>query len=213
MAKSELRQLIEQVAHAVEDTRVLEAMARLPRVQFVPGPARKYALLDSALPIGHKQTISQPTIVGVMTEALELSGVERVLEIGTGSGYQAALLAELAGEVFSVEVVPELRQRAAALLEQLSFDNVTVLDPGETLGAPEHGPFDRIVVTAACPKLPLSLVEQLKVGGVLVLPVGSRALQDLLVIRKDESGLSERNLGGCRFVPLVGPEGFKRHSD
>ncbi len=204
-----LDRLLDELARAVRDPRVLGAMRKVPRAAFVAETMRDYALENTALPIGHGQTISQPSVVAVMTEALELSGSEHVLEIGTGSGYQAAILARLAGDVVSVEVVAELRERAAQLLKKLGIGNVMVLDPGEQLGSPAGGPYDRIVVTAACPTISAPLIEQLSVGGLLVLPVGSRTAQDLIVIRKTHRGIEETRLGGCHFVPLVGPQGFE----
>jgi protein-L-isoaspartate(D-aspartate) O-methyltransferase len=209
MKDADSERLADEVARAVEDPRVLAAIRDVPRAEFVPEAMRDWAFEDMALPIGHGQTISQPTIVGLMTEALQLSGSEHVLEIGTGSGYQAAILARLAKDVVSVEVVSALRTRSAGLLRTLGANNVEVVDAGERLGAPERGPYDRIIVTAACPAVPACLVDQLALGGLLVLPVGSRTQQDLIVARKTESGLVERSLGGCRFVPLVGPEGFE----
>jgi len=208
MKGTPLDRLIDQVALLVSDASVLEAMRGVPRERFVREADRRFALIDTALPIGLGQTISQPTIVGVMTEALCLSGKERVLEVGTGSGYQAAILASLADEVVSVEVVSELRTSAAALLAELGIGNVHILDPGDVLGCPDRAPFDRIIVTAACPAVPRSLLDQLEIGGIMVLPTGGREVQDLVVIRKTEAGLDRRDLGGCRFVPLVGPEGF-----
>lgn len=199
---------MDELARAVRDPRVLGAMRKVPRAAFVAETMRDYALENTALPIGHGQTISQPSVVAVMTEALELSGSEHVLEIGTGSGYQAAILARLAGDVVSVEVVAELRERTAELLKGLGITNVVVRDPGERLGLVENAPYDRIIVTAACPTIPASLVEQLATGGLLVLPVGSRRLQELTVVRKTPKKIEERRLGSCRFVPLVGPEGF-----
>lgn len=200
---------MDELARAVRDPRVLGAMRKVPRAAFVPETMRDYALENTALPIGHGQTISQPSVVAIMTEALELSGSEHVLEIGTGSGYQAAILARLAGDVVSVEVVAELRERTAKLLKGLGISNVVVRDPGERLGLVENAPYDRIIVTAACPTIPASLVEQLATGGLLVLPVGSRRLQELTVVRKTPKKIEERRLGSCRFVPLVGPEGFE----
>ena len=209
MADRSLDRLMRKVAQAVGDRRVLDAMRAVPRADFVPEPMQGYAFEDFPLPIGYGQTISQPKMVAIMTAALELSGTEHVLEIGTGSGYQAAILARLAGDVVSVEVVAELRERAAQLLKKLGIGNVMVLDPGEQLGSPAGGPYDRIVVTAACPTISAPLIEQLSVGGLLVLPVGSRTAQDLIVIRKTHQGIEETRLGGCHFVPLVGPQGFE----
>ena len=202
-------EMVRVVARQVRDARVLEAMRSVPRDRFVPFELRREAYDDSALPIGHRQTISQPLIVGMMTEALGLSGTERVLEIGTGSGYQAAVLARLAAEVVTVEVVDELREQAQEALADLGIKNVRCLPaPDETLGAPEHGPYDAMIVTAAAPSVPGALVEQLRDGGRLVIPVGSREAQELLALTKHGDRLERRSLGPCRFVPLVGPGGF-----
>ncbi len=201
--------LVEAVAWTVRDRRVLRAMGRVPRRRFVPADLQHEAYDDVALPIGEGQTISQPTVVGLMTEALALStGREHVLEIGTGSGYQAAVLSELAHDVVTVEIVDTLRERAASRLRALGADNVHVVAAGGTPGWPDGAPYDAIVVTAAAPRVPPSLVEQLKVGGRLVLPVGSLWAQRLLVVTRTRLGTEERSLGACRFVPLAGPEGF-----
>jgi len=202
-------EMVRVVARHVRDPRVLEAMRSVPRDRFVPFELRHEAYDDSALPIGHRQTISQPLIVGMMSEALDLTGSERVLEIGTGSGYQAAVLARLVAEVVTVEVVDELREQAAEVLADLGITNVRCLPAREdTLGAPEHGPYDAIIVTAAAPSVPASLVEQLSEGGRIVIPVGTRAAQELLALTKRGDRLERRSLGPCRFVPLVGPGGF-----
>jgi protein-L-isoaspartate(D-aspartate) O-methyltransferase len=200
--------LAARVAASVRDPRVLEAIRRTPRHRFVPAGVRPYAYRDEALSIGHGQTISQPTIVGVMSEALALTGDERVLDVGTGSGYQAAILAHLAREVVTVEIVDALRERAAELLRDLGYDNVTVLPAGDDLGAPQRAPFEAILVAAAAPGVPPPLVEQLAMGGRIVIPIGRRDMQDLVVAQRTESGLERRSLGPCRFVPLVGPYGF-----
>ncbi len=204
-------EMVRVVARQVRDPRVLEAMRAVPRERFVPFELRYEAYEDSALPIGHRQTISQPLIVGMMSEALDLTGSERVLEIGTGSGYQAAILARLAAEVVSVEVVDELREQAEQTLTDLGITNVRCLPaPEDMLGAPEHGPYDAIIVTAAAPSVPSSLVEQLRDGGRIVIPVGTREAQELLALTKHGGRLERRSLGPCRFVPLVGPGGFDR---
>jgi protein-L-isoaspartate(D-aspartate) O-methyltransferase len=201
--------MVREIARDVSDERVLRAMLDVPRERFVPPEARAYAYDNEPLPIGDGQTISQPLIVAMMSEALALSGSERVLEIGTGSGYQAAILGRLAGEVVSVEVRDALGERAALVLSELEVRNVLCLPAGETLGAPELAPFDGIIVTAAAPRVPASLLAQLEVGGRIVVPVGTRTEQELVVVMKREDGsLEERSLGACRFVPLVGPEGL-----
>lgn len=200
--------LIHHVGRVVRDARVLEALRAVPRERFVPSELRAYAHEDVSLPIGYEQTISQPTVVGMMLEAMALSGTERVLEVGTGSGYQAALLSRLAAEVVTVEIVAALRERAAAVLAELGARNVRVLAAGDGLGAPEHAPYDAIVVAAAAPRPPPSLIAQLRVGGRLVLPVGELQQQQLVVLTRHEGGWHERSLGACRFVPLLGPEGL-----
>jgi protein-L-isoaspartate(D-aspartate) O-methyltransferase len=201
--------LIDAVAAFVRDRRVLRAMRRVPRHRFVPLDLRAEAYDDVALPIGEGQTISQPVVVGIMTEALALRGGEHVLEVGTGSGYQAAILAELAGDVVTVEVIDALRERAARTLGDLGVRNVRVLAAGDEVGAPEYGPYDAIAVTAAMPEVPQALLDQLRTGGRLVAPVGSLGAQRLVAITRLASGFEERSLGACRFVPLVGPAGFR----
>ena len=200
--------LLAALAIEVPDERVLAAMRAVPRERFVQPGDEPYAYDDEPRAIGYGQTISQPFIVATMTSALALDGSERVLEIGTGSGYQCAILARLAREVVSVEVVPELRERAERILRDLGCTNVTVLPAAPALGAPERAPFDAIIVTAAAPAVPPSLVAQLRVGGRMVVPVGPRSEQDLLLVTRTPGGIEERSLGGCRFVPLIGPEGF-----
>jgi len=209
MPVSAIDRMVSEVSRQVHDPRVLAAMREVPRDRFVPPSERPWAYEDRALPIGEGQTISQPTIVGLMTEAARLEGHERVLEIGTGSGYQAAVLSKLAREVVTVEVVDFLRERAAAILAELGCDNVTVLPADDELGAPELGPYDVILVTAAAPNIPTPLVDQLVVGGRIVIPVGSLWAQDLVVATRTAEGIKQESLGGCRFVPLVGPHGFQ----
>ncbi len=205
--------LVREVGRTVLDQRVLDALLEVPRDRFVPPELRAYAYEDEALPIGSGQTISQPLIVGMMTEALALTGNERVLEIGTGSGYQAAILARLAREVVTTEVHDDLRTRAEATLRALGVTNVRCLPADHEnleLGASRLGPYDAIIVTAAAPAVPATLLAQLRPGGRLVIPVGSRHAQDLLVVTRSEDGstTTTRSLGGCQFVPLLGPEGF-----
>ena len=185
-------------------------MERVPRECFIPPEARHMAYLDIPLGIGEGQTISQPYIVALMTEALELRGYERVLEVGTGSGYQAAILSLLVpqGQVTTVERVPSLAESARTALQKLGYDNVTVELAGPILGAPHRAPFDAIIVTAASPKVPDSLVSQLAIGGRLVIPVGSRDNQELMKVIRTDEGISLRWLGPCRFVPLIGREAF-----
>ncbi|GAB6061428.1 protein-L-isoaspartate(D-aspartate) O-methyltransferase [Deferrisoma palaeochoriense] len=196
-------------ARGIRDPRVLEAMARVPRHEFVPENLRHMAYDDSPLPIGGGQTISQPYMVALMTEALGLRGGEKVLEVGTGSGYQAAILAELGRDVVSIERDPELARQAAERLARLGYDRVRVVVGDGTLGLPEEAPFQAIVVTAGAPKVPPSLEAQLDPqGGVLVIPVGDRGIQELLRITRKGNRFLRENLGGCRFVPLVGEEGW-----
>jgi protein-L-isoaspartate(D-aspartate) O-methyltransferase len=189
---------------------IIEKMARVPRELFVPLENRHMAYLNIPLSIGEDQTISQPYMVALMLDALELKGKERVLDVGTGSGYQAAILSELlpGGRVVSVERLAPLRERADRVLTELGYANVTVEPAGRTLGAPHDAPFDAIVVGAAAPRIPQSLVSQLAPGGRLVVPVGSREGQHLVQVCKTDEGLSVRWYGPCRFVPLVGEEGF-----
>ncbi|MDA0302254.1 MAG: protein-L-isoaspartate(D-aspartate) O-methyltransferase [Chloroflexi bacterium] len=201
--------LLTQLAIEIQDDRVLAALRAVPRERFVRPGDEPYAYEDEPLSIGHGQTISQPYIVALMTTALALTGTERVLEIGTGSGYQCAVLAHLAREVVSVEVVSALRERSEHVLRDLGITNVTVIAADGVLGAPDRAPFDAIIVTAAAPAVPPSLLGQLAVGGRMVIPVGGRAEQDLLVVTRTPQGIAQRSLGGCRFVPLVGPEGFQ----
>jgi len=207
--RAAVEDMVRTVARVVRDERVLDAMRAVPRDEFVPPRMRRYAFEDHALPIGEGQTISQPLIVGMMTEAARLEGDEHVLEVGTGSGYQAAVLARLARDVVSVEIVAVLREQAAQTLARLGVTNVTVLPAGAELGAPEYGPFDAILVTAVAPSIPEALVRQLRVGGRMVLPVGKRAYdQELLVATRTADGIDTTSLGGVRFVPLRGAGGF-----
>lgn len=198
--------------HATADERVLKAIAHTPRERFIAEHLRPYAYEDTALPTEAGQTISQPTIVAIMTAALGLEGDERVLDVGTGSGYQAAILARLSAHVVSTEVVDSLRVAAAERLQSLGIGNVTVLPAGEELGAPHLGPYDAILVAAAAPAVPPSLLAQLAPGGRLVVPVGTRDAQELVRVTRsadpDRATFEEEELGSCRFVPLVGDEGF-----
>ncbi|MCH6555455.1 MAG: protein-L-isoaspartate(D-aspartate) O-methyltransferase [Chloroflexi bacterium] len=197
--------LLAELAQEIRDRRVLEAIAKAPREWFVPQELRPYAYENRPLRIGHGQTISQPLIVAMMTQALALRGDEKLLEVGTGSGYQAALLSQLAAEVVSVERVPELAERAGRLLAELGYANVSVHAAGETLGWPDDAPYDAIIVTAAAPRVPQELMEQLVMGGRMVIPVGSRDLQELVRAVRSPEGPALTNLGPCRFVPLLGP--------
>jgi protein-L-isoaspartate(D-aspartate) O-methyltransferase len=196
------------VPRGIKDKRVLMAMGAVPRHVFVDEALWGEAYNDNPLPIGEKQTISQPYIVALMTEALELTGRERVLEIGTGSGYQAAILAELVQKVFSIERIRPLYQRARRILDQLKYFNVVLKIYDGTLGWPEESPFDAIIVTAASPDVPVPLLDQLAVGGRMVIPVGDRYTQSLKRFIKTEKGYEEEDLGGVRFVSLIGEHGW-----
>jgi len=197
-------QLLAELRLDIRDPRVLAAIASVPRERFLPEELRPYAYENRPLPIGHGQTISQPLIVAMMTEALHLTGREKVLEVGTGSGYQAAVLAELTAEVVTVERVPALAEQAAAVLAELGYRNVRVRVAGETLGWPDEAPYEGIIVTAGAPQVPRSLLDQLAPDGRLVIPVGARDVQELLLVVNTRHGLTTRRLGPCRFVPLVG---------
>jgi protein-L-isoaspartate(D-aspartate) O-methyltransferase len=177
-------------------------MAQIPRERFLPEPIRAYARLDEALPIGLGQTISQPTVVAIMTSALELTGTEKVLEVGTGSGYQTAVLCELAGEVFTIEVLEALSQRARAVLDTLGCENAHFRVGDGYLGWPEEAPFDRIICTAAPPQVPELLCEQLTSDGIMVVPVGVGD-QELVRLRRRGKRYERENLGGVRFVPMI----------
>jgi protein-L-isoaspartate(D-aspartate) O-methyltransferase len=192
----------------IDDERVLDAMANVPRELFVPPAARDLAYEDGALPIGHGQTVSQPYVVGTICSLLSLEGTENMLDVGTGSGYQAAVLAELAAEVTSIERVPELVQLARENLTTAGYGDVDVRLGDGSLGVPEKAPFDAVAVAAAAPSVPEALYAQLRLGGRLVLPKGSRWGQDLVRIVKTEEGPVESTSIPCRFVPLLGEEGF-----
>ena len=197
-------QMVEQQLRArdIRDPRVLEAMRTIPRHLFVPESVRDSAYADSPLPIGYEQTISQPYIVAFMTQALELQPSHRVLEIGTGSGYQAAVLGALAGEVFTIEILPPLADRAREALAAVGARNVQVRTGNGYLGWPEHAPFDRIMVTAAPDEVPPALVQQLKVGGLMAIPVGT-VMQELRILRRTERGTETLATLPVRFVPMT----------
>src|SRR3989441_8539398 len=197
------------VSRGINDPRVLRAMANVPRHLFLESELWDQAYEDHPLPIGANQTISQPYMVALMAEALELTGAERVLEVGTGSGYAAAVLSQLCAEVFSVEVVEELALKARTLLSSLGYRNVSVRVGDGTLGSEEHSPYDAVVISAAAPCIPRPLLEQLKTPGYLVFPMGEKELQTLVRIRKDGEGIREEYLGECQFVKLRGKYGWE----
>jgi protein-L-isoaspartate(D-aspartate) O-methyltransferase len=198
------------VARGISDPKVLYAMGKVPRHLFVEEALQSQAYGDFPLPIGEQQTISQPYIVAFMTEALGLTGEEKVLEIGTGCGYQAAILAELAPEVYSIERLYTLASHARQILGSLRYFNVKIKVGDGTLGWPDEAPFDAIIVTAAAPGIPKPLLDQLAMGGRLVIPVGDRSSQTLDVVRKTPEGLQHDYRGGCRFVKLIGSYGWEK---
>ncbi|GMT48150.1 MAG: protein-L-isoaspartate O-methyltransferase [bacterium] len=212
MDYEELRRLLVEtqlIPRRIRDQRVIKAMLKVPRHLFVDEPLQYKAYDDMALPIGDGQTISQPYMVAVMTEFLELKGNERVLEVGTGSGYQAAILAELAAEVFSIERMERLALRARERLRNLGYDNVHVITGDGTAGLPEKAPFDRIIITAGTPQIPEPIREQLADNSILVAPVGARFSQQLIRLRKEKGKITEEYHTPCVFVPLVGEYGWK----
>lgn len=191
------------VARDIKSPRVLDAMRKIPRHEFVPEAWRAGAYEDTPLPIGHDQTISQPYIVAYMSEALELDPSHRVLEIGTGSGYQAAILGELAKDVFTIEIVEPLAARARQTLARLGHKNVHVRAGNGYLGWPEEAPFDRVMVTAAPDEVPSALIDQLKVGGLMAIPVGT-GVQELRILRRTANGVETLRTLPVRFVPMTG---------
>jgi len=192
----------------IRDERVLDAMMRIPRHEFVPEEYKSVAYDDHPVPIAENQTISQPFIIAVSLQALGLQGSESVLEVGTGSGYQTALLAVLAREVYSIERHASLAEGATAILTRLGFNNMRVVVGDGSHGLREHAPFDAILVSAAAPNLPRSLFDQLSETGRMVIPVGPPHAQELQLVRRDQGKPTVRVLEGCRFVPLVGAEGY-----
>jgi protein-L-isoaspartate(D-aspartate) O-methyltransferase len=196
--------LLKYLDHEIADKRVVEAMRRVPREAFVSAEQYQFAYDDHPLSIGFGQTISQPFIVALMVQALEVKESEQVLELGTGSGYEAAILAELAQKVVTVESIPELAESARQVLDRLGYSNIEVHVAGKTLGWPAGAPYDAIIVSAGAPTVPQVLLEQLAWGGRLVIPVGSRWQQDLLKVTRLRKGNRTENLGGCYFVPLIG---------
>jgi len=201
-----LRETLER--RGITDPRVLDAIEETRRDLFVPASLQYAAYEDDALPIGEGQTISQPYIVALMTQELRLEGDETVLEIGTGSGYQAAILARLARRVVTIERIERLAERARQVLSELGVTNVEFLVGDGTLGNPERGPYDRVIVTASAPAIPEPLYEQLKPGGLIVAPVGDESSQELMVVEKTPAGPRLTPLCGCRFVKLIGKAGW-----
>jgi protein-L-isoaspartate(D-aspartate) O-methyltransferase len=194
----------------ISDPRVLAAMRQVPRHRFIPSHLWDQAYGDYPLPIGEDQTISQPYIVALMTEILEIKATDKVLEVGTGSGYQAAILAELAAQVFSIDRVASLLAQAEKTLHSLGYTNIKTRVGDGTLGWPQEMPFDAIIVTAGAPQVPRPLTEQLSLGGRLVIPVGDRWSQTLTCVRKTKEGLKVEYHGGCRFVRLIGEYGWQQ---
>ena len=210
--EKEVRYLIDRELKpdGITDERVLDAVYRVKRERFVPESLKDRAYDNHPLPIGESQTISQPYIVALMTQALDLRPEDKVLEIGTGSGYQTAILAELSGVVYSVERLGPLAMRARTNLYSQGYTNIFLISGDGTKGLPECAPFNKIIVTAAAPRVPDTLLEQLKNGGKMVVPVGGKQVQDLQLVEKALNGrLTKRSLGGCRFVPLIGNEGWR----
>lgn len=197
------------MSRGIRDQGVLDAMGTIPREAFVPDEMKPRAYDDSPLPIGHEQTISQPYIVAEMSQALALTETDRVLEIGTGSGYQTAILAHIAQTVYTIEKYAELFDPAYALLQRLGYENVIGKCGDGTEGWPEESPFDAILVTAGAPEVPSPLLDQLKQYGRMVVPVGNRISQDLVRLTKEPDGIKRVSLGGCRFVQLTGTHGWQ----
>jgi protein-L-isoaspartate(D-aspartate) O-methyltransferase len=202
------QELFRRLRREISDERVLDAMWRVPREMFVTAVNYAYAYEDRPLPIGEGQTISQPFIVALMTQALELDDESTVLELGTGSGYQTAILAELAGKVVTVERLPDLARSAETILNNMGYNNITFHTASDVLGWPEEGAYDAILVTAAAPGIPQSLVDQLKEKGRLVIPVGTRWEQMLVQVIKHEKETEVNHLTACRFVPLIGEDAW-----
>ncbi len=199
------------IPRGIKDIRVIEAMRKVPRHLFLDEALWPQAYEDHPLPIGEKQTISQPYIVALMTEALKLTGTEKVLEIGSGSGYQTAVLAELAEQVYTIERIPAIAKRARKTFDQLQYKNIVITIGDGSSGWKEHGPYNGIIVTAASPSPPKPLLGQLATGGRLVIPIGKEFSQELMVYEKEDGKeFKEENYGGCRFVKLVGEYGWKK---
>jgi protein-L-isoaspartate(D-aspartate) O-methyltransferase len=208
--KARLKMVEEQIIlRGIKDPRVIAAMKKVPRHLFVEEALQSQAYNDHPLPIGEKQTISQPYMVALMTEALQLKGRDKVLEIGAGSGYQTAILAEMAEKVFSIERIRSLAIKARQLLYELGYYNTEIKIFDGTFGWSEEAPFDAIIVTAGAPEIPQPLLDQLAISGRLVIPIGDAHVQDLIRVTRTEEGLKKEDLGGCRFVKLIGRYGWE----
>jgi len=201
------------IPRGISDPRVLGAFRKVPRHLFAPENIRASAYDDAALPIGEGQTISQPYMVAIMTELLKLKGNEKVLEVGTGSGYQAAILAELCRKVITIERIEKLSERAAKVLKEIGYSNLEFVVGDGTLGYSKEAPYDGIIVTAGCPEIPPPLIDQLAEGGRLVIPVGERYLQTLTIATKEKGKISIEESIGCVFVPLIGKYGWQNSFD
>ena len=206
----EKRGLFKNLRREIRDEKVLSAMEQVPRELFVPAESRYLAFKDIPLPIGESQTISQPYIVALMTSALELRGSEKVMELGTGSGYQAAIFSRLVprGRVLTLERIAGLASAAETILRTLGYDNVEVRIAVNSLGCPEEAPFDAIMVTAASPRLPQALLQQMAIGGRMVIPIGTLKDQELTKVLRTDEGHTVTMLGPCRFVPLIGEDAW-----
>lgn len=207
---AERDRLLQHLQTKIKDSRVLAVMSRIPRELFVPDESRFAAYDDDPQPIGFNQTISQPYIVALMTAALKLKGDEKVLEVGTGSGYQTAILSLLTQTVISTERIPELVESARKTITSLGLQNINLYHSCEKLGWEKEAPYDAIIVTAAAPRVPVDLLAQLAIGGRMVLPVGSRYLQELVKVTRCKDRNTIENLGACRFVPLIGKDAWEK---
>ncbi len=195
-------------SRGISNPRVLSAMREIPRHLFIPAPYDRSAYTDSPLPIGNGQTISQPYIVAFMTDLLDPGPEDHVLEIGAGSGYQAAILSKLARHVITIERIPMVADLARENLEKLGLKNISIVVGDGTLGCPEHAPYDGIIITAATPEIPRPLIDQLAVGGILVAPVGGKEIQELITLTRHKNEVVRSSHGGVRFVPLIGEHGW-----